>query len=218
MFYNKNNNKMKLLERIWKLRDFELSNLWQRSIFLTAFITTTYIAYGSLLKTIIKEDFISNFFYNIGLKKLIFYDIVAMFIALIGILISSLWIMMAKGSKFWYENYEKYINELENEMNITLLKNKEIGTQGIIKEKNEYNDNLLNNTSAGKYSPSRINIMLGIISISIWFILYIFHYCVLISLICKLGNYYCILCFGSFLLILPFCLVYLIKIKVKTSY
>lgn len=40
-------------ETFWRCRDFELSHLWQRSIFLSAFLILCFTGYGSLLITLL---------------------------------------------------------------------------------------------------------------------------------------------------------------------
>lgn len=38
-----------IYESLWRCRDFELSHLWQRSVFLTAFLLLAYTGYGVLM-------------------------------------------------------------------------------------------------------------------------------------------------------------------------
>jgi len=42
-------------ETFWRCRDFELSHLWQRSIFLSAFLILCFTGYGSLLITMLEK-------------------------------------------------------------------------------------------------------------------------------------------------------------------
>lgn len=41
---------------LWRCRDFEIQNLWQRSIFLTAFMLLSYTGYGTVLLKIVELD------------------------------------------------------------------------------------------------------------------------------------------------------------------
>lgn len=104
-------------EQYWKCRDFEITTLWQRSIFLGTFLALCFTAYGAYFgKAFILEN--TNLFlycYNDPLGK-IFEHVIADVLALIGVVSSMLWIAMAKGSKAWYERYEKAIEAIEKEM------------------------------------------------------------------------------------------------------
>ena len=72
-------------ETFWRCRDFELSHLWQRSIFLSAFLILCFTGYGSLLITMLEKA--SLFAYA---------NLLAFSIGVIGIIFSCLWIMMGK--------------------------------------------------------------------------------------------------------------------------
>ena len=87
---------------LWKCRDFELAHCWQRSVFLTAFLLACYAGYGALIMQCL----------TIEETQLPFRVVngIAFCICVVGILLSLLWIMMAKGSKAWYEKYESAIN------------------------------------------------------------------------------------------------------------
>lgn len=105
----------------WHCRDFEITHLWQRSVFLTAFIVLCFSAYGCLAADMLSAlrmptDTPSDTYWLIAHGA-------AIFISLIGTALSLLWIMMAKASKAWAEVYEcaiaayeeddNYINEME---------------------------------------------------------------------------------------------------------
>lgn len=95
---------------LWRCRDFELSHLWQRSIFLTTFLVMSFTGYGSILLRICEYITDDN-------KRIPFciLNIAGLFIALLGVVLSALWIMMGKGSKAWYEKYEKALYNIERE-------------------------------------------------------------------------------------------------------
>ena len=78
-----------LYEQYWRCRDFEIKNLWQRSIFLGAFLILCFTGYGA---------FFSKAFFDKD-NQLIYFDeecwkchIFAMLIALLGVVFSRLWI------------------------------------------------------------------------------------------------------------------------------
>ena len=86
---------------LWRCRDFELSHLWQRSIFLTAFLVMCFTGYGSLLLKICEYVTDDNKYIPFCILS-----IACLCVAFLGIILSALWIMMGKGSKAWYEKYE----------------------------------------------------------------------------------------------------------------
>ena len=108
---HKDNQKYDLertLNKLYRCRDMEITNLWQRSIFLAVFLTLTLSGYGILA---------SNFFSNnvfIELNYKILHG-AAVAIGLLGFTLSVIWVLMAKGSKAWYEVYAKAISDFEEE-------------------------------------------------------------------------------------------------------
>lgn len=153
---------------LWRCRDFELSHLWQRSIFLSAFLLLCFTGYGVLILKIAEA---SEYSLNLHILGGILGVVAGVF--------SCMWIMMAKGSKAWYEKYEKDILAFENSHYI------EENAKKIITENHKRKDLDLNNrlysTKGGEYSPSRINIGIGIVSLAIWIIAFIFHLFMIIS-------------------------------------
>lgn len=155
---------------LWNCRDFELSHLWQRSVFLTAFLLLVYTGYGALMVNILTTSNINS----LNSKILLF---VGLAILLLGMLLSQLWIMMAKGSKAWYEVYEHAIYEIEHssDYSSTIVTNKMTG-DGVIHGEvkcDEKPDTSLLSLKAGAFSPSKINIMIGQISFVALFLAYI---------------------------------------------
>ena len=75
-----------------------------------------------------------------------------------------IWIMMAKGSKAWYEVYERYIFEIEQE-EAEGLKIPERYRLGALCRPWEMNGNLFSK-KAGRYSPSRRNITIGSVTLT----------------------------------------------------
>jgi len=214
----------KTLDRLYHCRDLEISNLWQRSIFLSAFLILCFTGYGYILMKVIDaspNDCICNYICNCCNKtckcysnycsynmdcKLFYLHIIALIVAGISALFSTLWIMMAKGSKAWYEVYETAITTFENEYStkIGLPKEYIMGEMGIPISKL---NNCLFSTKAGGYSVSKINILIGQICLCICVIAILFHSICLLSTCCKFiigavllifivligqGIYYCI--------------------------
>ena len=88
-----------LYTELFHCRDFELQHLWQRSVFLAGFMIALFTLYGSFLGSRLNE--------NEPIHITIHYF--AFFIGCVGIIISQLFIMMIKGSKRWYEQFEQSI-------------------------------------------------------------------------------------------------------------
>lgn len=178
------------LERLYKCRDLEISNLWQRSVFLSVFLILCFSAYGYLMSEMVKvNDHIiyenmnvnskmGNLIGSLKIKEstqyaLQNYNLVAICISCVSIIFSILWIGMAKGSKAWYEVYESAIVKFENNYS-------ELGIEDDYKMGNmklEDKDDSLFSTKAGGYSPSKINIAIGQVSLIIWIIICFFHIC-----------------------------------------
>ncbi len=152
-----------LRETFYKLRDFEISNLWQRSIFLSALLVLFFPAYGVLVSKILD-----------GTDNTIIYNEICCALALCAIAFSIIWIMMAKGSKAWYEVYEIKICEIEKEEDLEI--EKEYTMEGMGKKTWEGADTNLITNKAGQYSVSKLNILIGRFLMIIWTIIFAIHY------------------------------------------
>lgn len=130
-------SKHDIYEKLWAARDFEISHLWQRSLFLATFITLTFTLYFSALNSLVLENSDSVHFdekneitkvvskeemeyssddnaYTIIENTLLDNDyaklITLNIICLFGYSFAVLWICMARGSKYMYERIENGIN------------------------------------------------------------------------------------------------------------
>ncbi len=158
-----------IYESLWRCRDFELSHLWQRSVFLTAFLLLAYTSYGVLMLQVMTVE--------LGILQMRVLLCFGLVILLVGMLLSQLWIMMAKGSKAWYEVYEHAIYEIEHNpdyaIEIVVDKMPEDGViHGEVLGDEKPNDSLWS-VNAGAYSPSKINIVIGQLSYAIFLSVYI---------------------------------------------
>jgi len=181
-----------MYDYLWRGRDFELEHLWQRSVFLAVFLLGIASAYALY----IKDVFIPNLNPNetcAGFPLIFSIGIVPFFICLLGIIFSVLWIIMGKGSKAWYELYESNLaamsdnplfwkdkDEAESALD-KIFCNKKTGRYteyvfGHLKNRNNdpINKNLLS-TAAGSFSVSKVNIMIGIISLKFFILALFFH-------------------------------------------
>lgn len=172
-------------DSLWRCRDFELSHLWQRSIFLTTILLLCFTGYG-----IVTIKLFDNIEYTVESSAYILNN-VALVLCLVNIIFSCLWIMMAKGSKAWYERYEKAIDAFDyNEKYV----NDEVIKTGVNTYDNGTNPiggfqypNLLHyvkpeikdcifSCKGGAYSPSKINIAIGQIAFVIWCLVFGIHF------------------------------------------
>lgn len=168
----------------------EIKNLWQRSIFLGAFMVLVWTAYGALqLKFIEKFSEIENL--SCTTLNLNAYHCASFGLCFVIIALSLLWIAMAKGSKFVQEAHEWHIlnnnkvkisNTAKNlfcnlqDYEYPNKQNNEISEEYRKMNKNLYSTFFFKGAlRAYRYSPSKINIALGWFSAVVAFVLSIVH-------------------------------------------
>ena len=155
------------IDRLYACRDLEIKNLWQRSIFLASFLVLCYTAYGALIGNILGQ-------YRLADEKIWQYNTAIILLSFVGIILSVLWICMAKGSKAWQEVYEDAIGKFEEQ-----YLSKDIPKDFRSKELSGCHDKrdlCLFSVNGGPYSPSKINIVIGQISLIIWSCIPIGHF------------------------------------------
>lgn len=168
-------------EVLWAGRELELNSQWQRSILLGTFLALAYAGYGMLMVQERARELLLN-------SQLIHWQ--ALGIALFGMVFAYLWICMAKGSKAWYEMYEDMIS-LYGELIVGTEQGEESQRSHIVKTFAGFNhwqhpgfkksnesharDTYCLSTEQGRFSPSRINIAVGIVSLVIWVTLALLH-------------------------------------------
>ena len=177
---HKDNQKYDLertLNKLYRCRDMEITNLWQRSIFLAVFLTLTLSGYGILA---------SNFFSNnvfIELNYKILHG-AAVAIGLLGFTLSVIWVLMAKGSKAWYEVYAKAISDFEEEFKhelgipqIYLMGKVDFLDKDMEKKDDDgfYCNKKISNIDSGAYSVSKLNILIGWGFLITWSVVIILH-------------------------------------------
>lgn len=140
-----------LRKEFYKIRKFEIQNLWQRSIFLITFIVILITGYANLIEKLLLER--DKWLTNSDFSD-IYIHVICCILAILGFIFSSIWIMMAKGSKAWYEIYENRICQIEKELQVRAEYKMQPGAPWTL-------DNSFLSTAPGTYSVSRINIMLG---------------------------------------------------------
>ena len=160
-----NNNEVTLKEireTYYSLRNFEISNLWQRSVFLSAILVLFYSGYGYLVSKFLDEE---------AKNPLLLHELCCA-IALLAIVFSIIWIMMAKGSKACYEVYENKICEIEESEELKISEDHRMGSKCIPWDL----DQCLFSNHGGRYSVSKLNILIGKVLLINWTIVLIIHY------------------------------------------
>lgn len=161
--FSKKETYEKFLSFFYENMNGEIGRLWQRSIFLATFLVLIFTGYGCALMRLLEIDSDKGFGHMMNL--------ICVVIAFLGVLFSALWIMMAKGSKAWQEKYERSLFVfLENKHDIALDDLKKYGVihgwlRALVPEKFS---NWLFRLKAGAYSASKINIVIGVISLVLW--------------------------------------------------
>ena len=220
MTMNPENNKSSfdeydLYKQYWKCRNFELQNLWQRSIFLATFLVLCFTGYGFFFVHAFFEGSMVTVFNND--VNLIPAHIIAVTISLIGMVMSILWACMAKGSKAWYEVYERAIGMLDSHKQFSkfsFLKDCPVGGFSMenlpgYKSKGgtpQFNTELFS-LKGGLYSPSKINIVIGPICFLIFCVLFALHLeCIFLMFGFSLEEYSVPILFLLVVVVLVYCL------------
>jgi len=162
-----------LLQQLWDGRKFELEHFWQRSIFLASIFVVLIAGYGKIIFSLyFPESSVAE-----NEDVLLIQHSIAWGITLLNLIFSMLWIMMAKGSKFWYERYEHSINSLLEKSSIFDNINKDLPCHGDLEypPDDRYSDSLFS-THAGGFSVSKVNITIGIIGIFVFLLLNGLHF------------------------------------------
>lgn len=155
----------------------EITNLWQRSIFLAVFLTLTLSGYGILASNL----FSNNVFIELNYKIL---HGAAVAIGLLGFTLSVIWVLMAKGSKAWYEVYAKAISDFEEEFKhelgipqIYLMGKVDFLDKDMEKKDDDgfYCNKKISNIDSGAYSVSKLNILIGWVFLITWSVVIILH-------------------------------------------
>ena len=153
-------------ERAWECRDFEISHLWERSVFLGAFLLGIAGAYGAI---------IMSMYFSAEVKVTYQQHFIACGVCWLGLAFSILWVMMAKGSKYWFEKYEAGIDSYEDgDFGKEIQGYSHHGTMPKLSKK-QYNENIFS-PKAGHYSVSKVNGTIGIIALTTWSLLEMFHF------------------------------------------
>lgn len=193
------------LNRLYECRNLEISNLWQRSVFLSVFLILCFTAYGYIALNLLEKSIETN-----DPDMLFTINTIALFLASIGAIFSIIWILMGKGSKGWYEVYETAISDFEREYQKKLKLPERFIMGEMLLPKDKENKNIFS-VKAGPFSPSKINILIGQMSLYIWIILIVIHSLYSFSSLC----YHSFVIFKVILTLIPVFLSLIIPFYIK---
>lgn len=165
-----------LYDGLWERRSLEINLLWTRLTMLGTFMALTYTGYGVLLMKI-----------GDAMPSWSVFNLLAIGMGCFGILFSTLWTLMAKGSKAWFELYEAAIENFQK--NSRVFADLPDGTKLIdflnlksraIERLREPVDSDLFSPLAGRFSVSKIPIVMGQMSLMGWIVVVALHFCCLL--------------------------------------
>ncbi len=119
-------------------RNFEIELFWKRSLFFWGFIASAFVGYATMFKQ--KSS-------------------LAIVIACFGFICSVAWALVNRGSKYWQENWETIVANIEDDVTGKLFKSRE----------EQKNKGIW--LSSRKFSVSKITIALSDFSVLVWFVL-----------------------------------------------
>ena len=161
--------------RLCACRDFEIKLQWERAVFLTAFLIACYAGYGSFLLSVHQHGY--------GCLSSLLVKCIPVVITFVGVVLSLLWIFMAKGSKAWYEHYEQAIAAFARQYSDDKATGKDKVPEYMMAHrwyvmpdiKRNAMSNGIFNFRGGAYSVSKIVIAIGACSLLIWGVLFLVH-------------------------------------------
>ena len=171
-----------IYKEAWECRNFEIDHLWQRSVFLAAFLLAIAGGYGSVVMNMLFPNTETTVDYR--------HHFLAYGLCWLGIVFSILWILMAKGSKHSFEQYEAAITWFfhNSSQSYTDSDNPDFALDAMPYYGNlpEVEDSKVSecifSPLSGHYSVSKVNATIGIVSLLVWMALNMFHFAKAITL------------------------------------
>jgi hypothetical protein len=134
--------KLKKYDVALATRNFEIELFWKRSLFFWGFIASSFIGYATMLKN---------------------QPSLTIVIVAFGFICSLAWTLVNRGSKYWQENWEVIVADLEDDVTGSLFKDiREQKKKGIW-------------LSSRKFSVSKVTIALSDFTVLIWLFLLFYH-------------------------------------------
>lgn len=129
-------------------RKFEIELYWKRTAYFVLFISAVFIGYYKIIQA---DDSIIGIYQK---------EWLLLFLAALGFLLSLLWYMANRGSKFWQENWEAHIEMLSTHLGIPIF--------GIIKRREHSTRNLMQEYP---FSVSKVNQIVSLIITFTWLLM-----------------------------------------------
>ena len=198
----------------------EIKNLWQRSIFLGAFMVLVWSGYGVLqLKAIeIIGNLAQGTLCTQGAEQTLSLVYISASIGLCAVIIvlSWLWIAMAKGSKFVQEAHEAKIRQYSKRYKCNLFCDLNVYQKATNKR---WYDKLsfICPLKSYRYSPSKINIALGWVSLLVSIVLLYIHLFIQTSMREKIQEWISLVLSTSFVFICPLIFVAILAFIIHFS-
>lgn len=135
----------KALDLALDIRKFEIELYWKRATYFWAFIAAALAGYAVLYKpgAVSSTSWLSLLFSSLGL------------------MFSTAWYLVNRGSKFWQNNWERHVDLLEDQVFGPLYKT-------IARDAGSWNPL----TAPGQYSVSKINQILSFFVMALWWVLF----------------------------------------------
>lgn len=183
-----------MIKYIWEAHNFEIKNLWQRSILLVPLIVMAFTAMGILQLKIIDDIDKSQNEWILLCAEL--------FVCGAGVILSLFWVALAKASKFIQEAHEEHLKDC-------------LGNEKAYCNLDDYiKDSCFFSLKPYRFSPSKINILLGWFSVSIFALVVIIN---LLYIFCNkclfVCNPYCLLLIIMMMILLLLIVFWICLIK-----
>ena len=137
----------KALNAILDIRKFEIDLYWKRTTYHWAFIAAIITGYFIVTSSISKSN-------NGDSLKLQY------FLICLGIVFSTAWYFVNRGSKYWQNNWESHLDVLEDKVIGPLYK--------MNRSKTYFRDRFWNLLDSYPFSPTKINHLLSLFMIFVW--------------------------------------------------
>ena len=211
-----NLHKLEMYKILYGAYADEIKNLWQRSIFLGAFMVLVWSGYGALQLKAIEPKIEGNLAQSAEQTLNLVYISASLGLCAIIIILSWLWIAMAKGSKFVQEAHEAKIRQYSKRYKCNLFCDLNVYQ----KATNKGWQNKLSficPLKSYRYSPSKINIALGWVSLLVSIVLLHIHLFIQTSVREKIQEWISLVLSTSFVFICPLIFVAILAFIIHFS-
>lgn len=141
----------KALQAALDIRKFEIELYWKRATYFWTFIAATFAGYGAVQASQMVDATKAE---------------ISSVLACVGVVFSTGWFCVNKGSKQWQENWENHVDMLEDDVNGPLYKT-------VMKRPPAHGWDIIKSfvTGPGPYSVSRINQIISLFVTVVWVLL-----------------------------------------------